>query len=126
VALASIVCRQTEIVILDEPTVGQDATQKDSLEGYLRELQKLGKTIFIVSHDLEFIQRLATRVIILKNGRILTDGSIEEIFPNLALLSGASLGSLGIVQLVAELRKILPEFPPDLISIKQLQEEVFK
>ena len=51
-ALASIVCRDPEIVILDEPTVGQDATQKESLEHYLRNLQKLGKTVIIVSHDL--------------------------------------------------------------------------
>ncbi|MHA1745504.1 MAG: ABC transporter ATP-binding protein [Promethearchaeota archaeon] len=122
VALASIVCRNPEIVILDEPTVGQDATQKKTLEKYLRDLQQLGKTIIIVSHDLEFIQRLASRVLILKNGTILTEGRVDEIFPNLDLLTQVSLGSLGVVQLVSELRKSLPQIPPNLISIPQLQE----
>ena len=59
---------------------------------------------------------------ILKNGRILTEGSVDEIFPNLELLSHTSLGSLGIVRLVSELRKDHPEIPLNLLSINQLRE----
>jgi len=61
-------------------------------------------------------------MVILNNGGILTEGSVDEILPNLDLLSQVSLGSLGIVQLTSELRNSFPQIPSTLISITQLQE----
>ncbi|MBD3185503.1 ATP-binding cassette domain-containing protein [Candidatus Bathyarchaeota archaeon] len=80
VAMASLACMKQPVLVMDEPTQGQDGTQKRNLENMFRRLQENGRTLIIVSHDVDFVARLANRVIVMEKGHVLVDGSVEDAF----------------------------------------------
>ncbi len=89
--VASVLAWDPDVVIFDEPTVGQDFIQKDRLIRTIKAFVSQGKTIVIVSHDIEFIWPMRPRVIVMARGKILADGRSEEIFRNNEILMRARL-----------------------------------
>ncbi|HZW57802.1 MAG TPA: ABC transporter ATP-binding protein [Nitrososphaerales archaeon] len=85
--IALVLAWDPEILILDEPTVGQDYEQKALLGQIIMKLLGEGKTVMVVTHDVEFIWPLQPRVILMSQGRIIADGSSQEILGNPAVLS---------------------------------------
>lgn len=90
-ALASVLCYDPQILILDEPTTGQDSRQKSRLATLLKSLNREGKTVIVVTHDMEFVADFIPRVVILSKGRVIAEGLAEEILTNRELLLSASL-----------------------------------
>jgi len=80
IAIASILTMNPETLILDEPTAGLDPRARRNLLETITQMNKEGKTIIIVSHSMEEIAELCTRIIVLQNGKIHADGSESEIF----------------------------------------------
>jgi energy-coupling factor transport system ATP-binding protein len=78
-AFAYLICMNPSILVADEPTQGQDEIQKRNIEGILKRMLESGKTIIVVSHDLDFVSHLATRVIIFHDGKILIDGPVDAV-----------------------------------------------
>jgi len=78
-ALASIMCMLQEIILLDEPTRGMDYTNKQALGEMLLDLQNIGTTIVLVTHDVDFAAEYCDRVIIMHDGEIIGDGTKEEV-----------------------------------------------
>ena len=74
VALGAVVITQPELIILDEPTRGLDQKTKSALLKLLLEWNKQGKTILLVTHDVEFAAGFATRVLILEDGKLVNQG----------------------------------------------------
>lgn len=74
VGLASIFAMQPSVVVLDEPTVGQDGHFREALVQFLRMLEEFGFTLIIVTHDLEFAGAATDRWIVLEKGKVLLDG----------------------------------------------------
>lgn len=72
-AIAAVLANEPFFLILDEPTVGLDAYRKRLLEDYLKKIARSGRGMVLVSHDTAFVDRLAERVIILENGRVIED-----------------------------------------------------
>ena len=70
VAIASAVASDKEIIIFDEPTSGLDLLHMREVAGNIKKLQQIGKTQFIISHDLEFILESCTHVVHLENGKV--------------------------------------------------------
>ena len=68
-----------ELVLLDEPTTGLDVTARRSLWAALRQTTEAGRTILLTSHYLEEVEALADRVVVLAAGRIVADGSVDQI-----------------------------------------------
>jgi branched-chain amino acid transport system ATP-binding protein len=68
-----------ELFLLDEPTAGVAPNMKHTIVELLVKLQKTGKTVLIIEHDIQFLDQLASRIICLSNGRIAIDGSPETI-----------------------------------------------
>jgi len=91
VAIASVLAMDTEILVLDEPTTGQDARFLAQFGGLLDELRVLGKSVIVVSHDIDFVAEHFARVIVLDEGRILLDGAPEQIFRASEALEMAAL-----------------------------------
>jgi energy-coupling factor transport system ATP-binding protein len=87
--LACILAWDPDVVILDEPTVGQDSIQKELLAGTIKMLASTGKTIIVVSHDIEFLWPLQSRVVVMKSGKVLADGPASEVMLNGDLLESA-------------------------------------
>jgi energy-coupling factor transport system ATP-binding protein len=79
VALGAILAAEPEILLLDEPTRGIDALQKQQLADYLRELSTGGITILMASHDVELVARCVDRVVILGDGQVVVDGPLREV-----------------------------------------------
>jgi len=90
-ALASVLCYGPTIVILDEPTTGQDNRQKERLATLLKKLNGEGRPVIIVTHDMEFVADYIPRTILLSGGRVLADGPTKEILTQKELLAKGSL-----------------------------------
>ena len=79
VALASIVSMNTDIVIFDEPTTGQDAANVARIANVIRALRERGKTVITITHDIDFCAENFERVIAMSQGRVLLDGPAREV-----------------------------------------------
>jgi len=80
VSLASILAMRPQLLILDEPTSGQDGRFREALATLLAELDNLDLTLLIATHDLEFAHAIADRWIVLHDGRVVADGSPNELW----------------------------------------------
>jgi energy-coupling factor transport system ATP-binding protein len=102
--MASILAWDPEIVILDEPTVGQDAIQKEKLAEIIKMLNSTGKTIIVVSHDVEFLWPLQPRLLVMAGGRLTRDGPISVVMRESDLLAKARVMQPQLVRLHGALR----------------------
>ena len=91
VALGAILVWDPKHVIMDEPTIGQDYLQKDRLRNFIMQLVSQGKTVIIVTHDVEFVAECKPRVVLLSHGKVIGDGSATRILTNSSLVQQASL-----------------------------------
>ena len=79
VAICSILAMAPEMLVLDEPTAGQDGRSREALALTLNKLAEEGLTTLVVTHDLEFAGAVASRWILLKDGQIKADGPAAEV-----------------------------------------------
>jgi energy-coupling factor transport system ATP-binding protein len=78
--IASILAMGTPIVVLDEPTTGQDARGVARVEAIVAGLAAAGRTVLAISHDMRFVAECFERVIVLRAGRLVLDGTPAEVF----------------------------------------------
>ena len=79
VAIASIIAMDTPIVIFDEPTTGQDASNIARITNVIRSLRESGKTVITITHDIDFCAENFERVIAMSQGQILLDGKANDV-----------------------------------------------
>jgi energy-coupling factor transport system ATP-binding protein len=79
VALASVISMDTDIIVFDEPTTGQDAINMARIANVIAELRKRGKTIITITHDIDFCAENFERVIAMSQGKILLDGKANDV-----------------------------------------------
>lgn len=100
VAIGSILALRPKVIIVDEPTTGQDAKQSLEIMDFLVDLNEHhGHTIVIITHDMPIVARYAKRVVAMGNSRILADGPTAEVFSQPDVLIEASLEPPQITQL---------------------------
>jgi len=86
VVFASVIVMSPEIIIVDEPTTGQDLYQSYQIMNYLKEENQKGKTIIVITHHLRFISQFVPRTIILLFGNKIFDGATQEAFENYEIM----------------------------------------
>jgi len=106
VALAAILAWDPKHVVMDEPTIGQDYLQKDRLRNFIVQLQSQGKTIVIVTHDVEFVAECKPRVVLLSRGQLIADGPAVNILTDPSLIERASLVMPQIATLMRKLNDL--------------------
>ena len=79
VAIAAVLALEPEILVLDEPTVSQDAAGKEALAAWIAELAGQGIAVLVATHDLDFAAAVSDRWILLDKGRVQGDGAAEDI-----------------------------------------------
>jgi ABC-2 type transport system ATP-binding protein len=84
--LARVLLHDPELLLLDEPASGLDPRARIEVREILKELAGMGKTILISSHILHELSQLCTRIGILESGKLMTKGSLEEIYRRLGLM----------------------------------------
>lgn len=91
VAIASVAAMDTKVLILDEPTIAQDAKGRETLGRIVQSLSHEGKFVLSILHDMDFVAEYFERVIVMAHGRVLADGPKEEVFYETDCLKEACL-----------------------------------
>ncbi|MFX1479556.1 MAG: energy-coupling factor ABC transporter ATP-binding protein [Promethearchaeota archaeon] len=90
-AVASIMCRDPEILVFDEPTLGQDASEIESFVKLINKEKAREKTILIITHNIEFTSEFIPRTILMAEGRIIADGPTQKLLSSIFLTERTSL-----------------------------------
>lgn len=80
VAIAGILAINPDIIIFDEPTVGFDPSSAKDLMNLIVDFHKQGKTIIVITHDMDLVRRYAQRVLLLEKGKLAFDGTPSALF----------------------------------------------
>lgn len=104
VALAGVVAMQPRVLVLDEPIAGLDPKGRDELMDVIRELHESGVTIVLISHNMDDVARVATRVAVLEKGKLKMLGTPREIFSRGDELEKMHLDVPQTIQLCMKLR----------------------
>jgi len=117
VALASVLAWNPKVVILDEPTIGQDYQQKETLRQFIVQLNAQGKTVVIVTHDVEFVAECNPRLVLMAQGQIVADGDTKRILTNPDVALRASIVPPQITQIFHGLADL--GLPTDVIDVSE-------
>ena len=121
VALASVLAWNPETLILDEPTIGQDYQQKEKLRQFIVQMQAQGKTVVVVTHDVEFVAECNPRVLLMKEGAVVADGEGKEILTTPEVLAQSSIVLPQIAQIFMKLAPLgLPKNVIDVYEAKEI------
>ncbi|MCX4765780.1 ATP-binding cassette domain-containing protein [Streptomyces sp. NBC_01275] len=78
--LAAALLHDPTVVFLDEPTIGMDVVVKEQVREFLRhQVEQRGRTVLLTTHDMTEVERLAERVVLINHGRLVLDGTLDEI-----------------------------------------------
>lgn len=83
-ALASVLSMRTPVLVLDEPTTGQDARGVARVRSVMDAVAREGRTVIAISHDMRFVAESFDRVVVMRAGRVILDGSPGQVFARAA------------------------------------------
>jgi energy-coupling factor transport system ATP-binding protein len=125
VALASILALRPRVLILDEPTAGQDPqSRRRLLERILAWQEETGLTLIIISHTLEDLGHTLERLVVLKGGQVVADGPTRHTLSDSALLNAVGLDMPEPVKLLQTLRQKGRKVRTDLVSAAEAATEI--
>jgi energy-coupling factor transport system ATP-binding protein len=115
VALASVLAWKPKVVVMDEPTIGQDHEQKERLRQFIVQLNTQGTTVVVVTHDVEFVAECGPRVLLMADGRVVADGPGKQVLTDHDRLVQASI----VLPQITQLFRALADFrlPTDVIDL---------
>lgn len=104
VTIASILVLEPELLILDEPTAGQDYRSYTAMLSFIKELNsRVGITVVIISHDMHLVLEYTTRSIVLSDSKLIADAPMTEVFSQPDLLAKANLATTSLYELAVNL-----------------------
>ena len=106
VAIASVLAMDTDVIILDEPTIAQDYRGKEIIRNIIASLSGQGKLVLAILHDMDFVAQCFSRVVVLAHGQLLADGTPSEVFVQEDVLKKAALDMPHPLQLRKALEQI--------------------
>jgi energy-coupling factor transport system ATP-binding protein len=108
VAIAGILAMEPDILVLDEPTVGLDpAGQEEMMKLFTSLHETYHKTLIIVTHDMNIVADYAKRVLVMKGGRLVFDGTPLALFTNESMLKDFQLGRPDMMNVLASIASLL-------------------
>ncbi len=123
VAIAGVLAMEPKILILDEPTAGLDPKGRDRILSMVQELHAQGGvTVIMVSHSMDDVARLATRLIVMSKGEVVATGTPREIFRQVDMMEKIHLGVPEAAKLCALLRQRGIDLPDDLYTPDELRD----
>jgi energy-coupling factor transport system ATP-binding protein len=122
VAIASILALKPSVIIVDEPTTGQDAQQSIAVMDFLEKIRREeGRSIVIVTHEMSIVARYAQRVVALCEGQVLLDGPTAEVFAQPDVLVRTYVQPPQITQLAHRLAGY--GFSPRILTVDEMASE---
>ncbi|MEZ9059081.1 ABC transporter ATP-binding protein [Vibrio pelagius] len=105
VTIAAILVLEPELLILDEPTAGQDYRNYTSMLAFIQKLNKeLGITVVIISHDMHLVLEYTTRSIVIADSKLIANAPMTEVFSQPSLLDRANLCTTSIYELATMMK----------------------
>ncbi|MFW9846457.1 MAG: energy-coupling factor ABC transporter ATP-binding protein [Candidatus Thorarchaeota archaeon] len=126
VALATVLATEPIALALDEPTIGQDAKQKENLARMLMELNERGRTVIVVTHDIEFVVEYFPRTIAMAEGRIVADGPTSSVLSNETVIEHCSLTHPQLTIAARALHNMYPQISERLSLLSEVEDAVTK
>ena len=126
VAIAGILTLKPKYLIFDEPTAGLDPKARRKLLSEIKKFHRAGTTIIFVSHSMEDIANLASRVIVLAQGKILFDGAPRKLFSRKEILDAAGLLPPPVTQLMLELKNSGLNVDAEIITLDEAEQEILR
>ncbi|MFW9918138.1 MAG: energy-coupling factor ABC transporter ATP-binding protein [Candidatus Thorarchaeota archaeon] len=124
VALASVLAIEPKVLALDEPTIGQDARQKENLSTMLMDMNASGCVVICVTHDIEFVIEHFPRTIAMANGEIIADGPTESVLTNDQVIETCSLTPPELTQASRALNSRFSTISPRLTRLQELEDAI--
>jgi energy-coupling factor transporter ATP-binding protein EcfA2 len=124
-SVATMLIARPDVLILDEPTLGQDrATALALMEG-MRDLNRQGKTIIFITHDMRLVSEYAGCAIVMAQGSVIFQGTVRELFGHRDIMAVASLLPPPVVALARQFHAANPAFPlvTSMREFRELLEE---
>lgn len=106
VAIASVLAMNTDVIILDEPTIAQSWNGREKIREIMQAKAAEGKLVIAILHDMDFVVNSFARVIAMAHGEILADGAPAEVFRNHPVLEKAALAAPPLYELLEELEEM--------------------
>jgi energy-coupling factor transport system ATP-binding protein len=126
-AIAGVLIMEPSVLVLDEPAAGLDPSGRDSLYRILTDLHKEKKmTVVFVSHNMEDVAMLCTRVIVMNDGHVHMSGKVEEIFKKSDELYKIGLDVPEITKFMQTLHKEIPQLNGDIYKIEDAKNELLR
>ena len=127
IAIAGVIAMKPEILILDEPTAGLDPRGRDEILNQIKELHSKYKiTVILVSHSMEDIARLVSKIIVMDRGKIALIGPPREIFREAEKLEKIGLGLPQMTRLVKKLREKGINIRDNVFTVEEVKNEILK
>ncbi|MCK4591510.1 MAG: energy-coupling factor transporter ATPase [Candidatus Latescibacteria bacterium] len=104
VAIAGVLAMDPEVIVLDEPTVGLDPRGTKQIIRTLKALHRQGKTVVIISHNMDLVVQLAERMTVLSEGKVVLSGSLKDVFSHSDFMVSIGLDLPHIIKITKELR----------------------
>lgn len=101
VTIASILVLEPEMILLDEPTAGQDLAHYTQIMDFLRELNQSGTTVVLITHDMHLMLEYTPRAIVFHDGAILADASAAQVLNSPDIVARANLKETSLYHLAA-------------------------
>ena len=116
---------QPKILVLDEPVAGLDPVGRDEILALIKKLQKeVSPTVITVSHNMDDMALLADRIVALKDGEIVADGTPKQIFGNRSLILDAGLDLPTATRIADRLIANGINLPHDIVTMDELAEQL--
>ena len=119
IAIAGVLAMQPEIIVLDEPTAGLDPQGVRKITDIINWLLQNGKTVVVITHNMDFVSSISTRVLVLEFGRLIFDGLPGKLFLSKDILERTGLELPHLIQAQLALGDKLP---PHLKTLKNTHE----
>ncbi|MBX3002998.1 MAG: ATP-binding cassette domain-containing protein [Anaerolineales bacterium] len=108
-ALAATIAMQTPILVLDEPTIGQDEVGRKAIGRIVSKLHNMGRTLIMITHDVDFCAQHAQRILVMLKGKVHADGPAGSILAQTQTLDEAQVAPPQLVRLAQALK--MPAVP---------------
>ena len=118
-ALASVLTLEPKILIIDEPTTGQDPQMTREIFDIIKHLNELGTTVLMITHRVDYAAAYASRAIVMNRGQIAFDGPVLELISDLEIMQANSLDLPDVTKLALQLHK--HGVPPWTIQYEALE-----
>ena len=127
VAIASIIAMKPEILILDEPCAGLDPKGRDTILELIKNYQhREGNTVFFVSHSMEDVAKIASRVLVMNKGEVAMCGTVDEVFSKSSMLKEIGLNVPEITDVFLTLHDMGIPCKTNIYTLNQAKEEYLR